>query len=210
VQATSILGVGLAVAALVGGCNGEGEGGATTAPTTTPTTTSSVPAITPAPTTTVDPLAAEEAAVREAAEQARLARSNALIHFDDPAALAALQQYYVADGPALEEVNESIEVLRTEGWRARAHPTIPEGLVVEAITFTDGPPPTRAEVVVCIVDPGIIYEPGGGPDGSDAIVNDQVVAARTTYEMVKVDGTWKLRSLIGGEEFEGLTECPVV
>jgi ABC-type transport system substrate-binding protein len=199
---TSIVGAGLAVALLVGGCSGEGEGPTTTTSPSTTTTTTTVE-----PTTTLDPVAAEEAAVSEAAEQARLARSDALINFDDPAVLAALEQYYVV-GPALDEVNESIEVLRTEGWRAREHPTIPEGLTVEEITFIDGPPPTRAEVVVCILDSGVIYEPAAAPDGGDVIVNDQVVAARTTYEMIKVEGGWKLRSLVGGEEFEGVTECP--
>ena len=63
VPITSMLGVGLVVALSVGGCDGSGEGS-----TTVPTTTTTV-----APTTTLDPIAAEEAAVSEAAVQARLA-----------------------------------------------------------------------------------------------------------------------------------------
>jgi hypothetical protein len=193
---TSVLSVGMFVALSIGGCDGSGEGS-----TTVPTTTT-------APTTTLDPIAAEEAAVSEAAVQARLLRSQALIHLDDPTALDALDQYYVADGPARAEIDDSLDVLRTEGWRARANPNIPEAVTVEHITFMDGAPPTRAELIVCIVDSGVIYEPGGAPDGGDSIVNDQVVAARTTYMMVKDSGSWKLHSLIGGEEFEGVIECP--
>jgi hypothetical protein len=201
--AHSIVGTGLVVALFVGGCNGDGEATVSTTATTTvaPTTTA-------APTTTLDPLAAEEAAVSEAAVQARLARTQAFIDLDDADSIAALDRYYDAGGPARSEVDQSLQDLRDEGWRVRSHPTIPEATTVEMVTFTDGPPPTRAEVIVCIVDSAIIVEPGGGPDGGEAIVNDQVAAARTTYEMVKVDGLWKLRSLIGGQEFEGVAECP--
>src|SRR5262245_25312142 len=166
---TSVLGVGLVVALSVGGCNGSGEGSTTTTTTTTV-----------APTTTLDPVAAEEAAVSEAAEQARLARTQAFIHLDDPAAIAALDQYYAGDGTARAEVDQSLEDLRTEGWHVRPHPTIPEALTVEQITFTDGPPPTRADLVVCVVDSAIIFEPGAGPDGGDVIVNDVVGAFRST------------------------------
>ena len=75
--ATSIVGVGLAVAVLVGGCNGDGEGSTTEPTTTTVAPTTVAPTTTASPTTTIDPLAAEEAAVSEAAEQARLARLSA-------------------------------------------------------------------------------------------------------------------------------------
>ena len=61
-------------------------------------------------------LAAEEAAVSEAAEQARLARLNALINLDDPAAIAALDQYYVAGQPGSDRRLTSR--LRTSETRA--------------------------------------------------------------------------------------------
>jgi hypothetical protein len=206
VQATSIIGVGLAVAALVGGCNGEGEG-ATTAPTTS-TTTSSVPVTTPAPTTTVDPLAAEEAAVVEAAEQARLARLNALVNPDDPAALASLDLYYVPESPARGEVNTSLADLAREGWAVRPHPSVPDSVTVEEIAFETAASPARATLVVCIIDSGIVYEPGAAPDGGEVIVNDVVYAARSTYEMAKVDGHWKLFDISLVNEWQGITECP--
>src|SRR6188474_514649 len=97
---TSVLSVGLVVALSVGGCNGSGEGSTTT-------TTSTV-----APTTTLDPIAAEEAAVSEAAVQARLARFNALVNLDDPTTVENLNTYYVADGTALAEVLLGIQDLR--------------------------------------------------------------------------------------------------
>ena len=86
--AHSILGAGVVVALFVGGCNGDGEGPASTTTTTV------------APTTTLDPLVAEEAAVSDAAKQARLARLNAFMNLDDAAAIAALDRYYVAGSPA--------------------------------------------------------------------------------------------------------------
>jgi hypothetical protein len=197
VAATSIVGVGLAVAVFVGGCSGEGEG-----PTTTTTTTV-------APTTTVDPLAAEEAAVSEAAEQARLSLINALVNIDDPTASAALDRWYVADSPAYQTAMQSLQDLRDEGWRVRVHPNIPESLVVEEVMLTGGPPPTGAEVLVCVVSSGILYEPGGAPDGGDAIINDAVASYRLRYLMAKVDGLWQLSSVLEIDRWEGVTTCPV-
>jgi hypothetical protein len=191
--AHSILGAGVVVALFVGGCNGDGEG-------TVNTTTTTV-----APTTTVDPLAAEEAAASEAAEQARLARLNVLVSPDDPAAIAALDQFYVAGSPARAEVDSSLIDLETEGWEVRPHSTVPETLTVEEISFGG---PGAATLVVCIIDSGVIYEPGAAPDGGDVIVNDTVYAARSQYEMVMVDGAWKLADISLVEEWQGIAECP--
>jgi hypothetical protein len=193
--AQAIVGAGLVVALFVGGCNGQGEGNVTTTTTTT----------TPAPTTTLDPLAVEEVAVTEAARQARLARLNVLVNPGDAAAVAALDQYYVAGSPARAEVDGSLMDLETEGWAVRPNPDVPEALTVEEITF-DGH--TNAALVVCIIDSGIVYEPGAGPDGGDAIVNDIIYAYRSEYLMSKVDGSWKLVDVIGVEEWQGVTECP--
>jgi hypothetical protein len=201
VAATSIVGMGLAVAVFVGGCNGEGEGPTTTTVPSTSTTTA-------APTTTIDPLAAEEAAVSEAAVQARLARLNALVNPNNPAALAVLDQYYVPDSPARAEVDKSLGDLAREGWAVRPHPSVPDSVTVEEITFEPATPPTQATLVVCIIDSGIVYEPNAAPDGSDAIVNDIVYAARSTYRMSKVEGGWKLADISLLTEWQGMAECP--
>jgi hypothetical protein len=87
------VGVGVAFTFAVGSCSGDGEGATTTTAATTTTSTA-------APTTTLDPLAAEEAAVSHAAEQARFSRTRAFINLDDPVAIAELDLYYVPDGPA--------------------------------------------------------------------------------------------------------------
>ena len=90
--ATSILGFGLTVALAIGGCTGDGEGTTTDVASTTTTVS---------PTTTVDPLAAEEAAVSEAAEQARLTPQHA--HYQTSTIQqrsAALDQFYVAGSEA--------------------------------------------------------------------------------------------------------------
>ena len=62
---------------------------------------------------------------------------------------------------------------------------------------------------MCAVDPGILYEPGGAPDGGDAIVNDTVYAHRLAYLMQKVDGSWKLASVAElGSAGKGWSQCP--
>jgi hypothetical protein len=79
---------------------------------------------------------------------------------------------------------------------------------VERISFTNGPPPTEAELVVCVVSAGVLYEPGAAPDSSDVIINDSVVTYRLLYLMSKQDGSWKLRSVSQLDSWEGVTECP--
>src|SRR5262245_59522570 len=130
---TSVLGAGLVVALSVGRCNGSGEG-PTTPPTTTTTTTL-------APTTTLDPVAAEEAV------HARLARLNLLIDPADPDALAAVEAHYVAASPARIEIDRSLDDLAREGWAVRPHPSVPEAVTVEGITFDDADRPTQATLV---------------------------------------------------------------
>jgi hypothetical protein len=194
--AHSILGAGVVVALLVGGCNGDGEGPAATTTTTTL-----------APTTTVDPLAAEEAAVSEAARQARLTLINALVNLDDPEAVAALDRWYLPGSPARETADQSLQDLRDEGWRVRPHPDVPESLVVEAISLT-GDPPQEAELTVCVVSSAVLYEPGGGPDGGDSIINDAVAAYRLRYLMTKNEGLWQLNSVVEIDRWEGVVACP--
>jgi hypothetical protein len=195
--AQAIVGAGLVVALFVGGCNGQGEGNVTTTTTTT----------TPAPTTTLDPLAVEEVAVTEAARQARLSLIDALVNLDDPAAVAALDLWYLPGSPARETADQSLQDLRDEGWRVRPHPQVPESLVVEDISFT-GDPPQQAELIVCVVSSAVLYEPGGGPDGGDAVINDAVAAYRLRYLMTNTAGRWQLNSVIEIERWEGVAECP--
>jgi hypothetical protein len=192
--ATSVLSVGLAIALAVAGCSGADEGSTTT-------TTS-------APTTTLDPIAAEEAAVSEAARQARLSLVGALVNVDDPEAVAALDEWYVDNSPARQTADESLDDLRSENWRARFNPTIPDSLLVERTTFLGGRPFTEAELTVCVVSAGILYEPNAAPDGSDVVIDDAVVTYRLLYLMSKQDNTWKLRSVTELEKWEGVTVCP--
>ena len=104
---------------------------------------------------------------------------------------------------------ENIETLRSNGWRTRENPAVPSILTVEGdVELLDGPPATRAEVTVCEIGAGIVYEPAGAPDGSDAIVNDEIVARRARTTLVLEDGTWKV---FGGEslgEWNGAATCP--
>ena len=86
------------------------------------------------------------------------------MNLDDPAATAALDQWYVAGSPARETVDQSLQDLRDEGWRVRPHPAVPDSVVVEEVDVRDSTASTAAaDVVVCVVDAGIVYEPNAGP-----------------------------------------------
>ena len=130
--AHSILGAGVVVALFVGGCNGDGEA---TVTTTTTTTT-----VAPATTTTLDPLAAEEAAVSEAAEAGaageiervreprrpgRHCRARPVLRRRKPGAGRGRR---VAHRPPRPKVGV-----------VRPHPTVPESLTVEGVTFRRRP-----------------------------------------------------------------------
>lgn len=179
--------------------------GETTCPAPPPTTTAPP---TTTPPTTIDPVAAEEALVTEAAVGARRSRLDSLINLDDPTAFAALETYYVLEGPAYAEILRSLSDLRNEGWRVRANEEVADSLTVEEVSFEAGSSRIRAELVVCIVDTGIVYEPASAPDGSDTIVDDSVGAFRTRYIMALDSETWKLVDYFGISEWEGETSCP--
>ena len=98
--------------------------------------------------------------------------------------------------------------MRREGWRLRPNPAIANSLTIEEIRLLDGPPSTRADVQACIVDPAILYEPGGAPGGGDAVVNDEVIVGRVVEHLILVDGTWRLDDVEVFEEWRGVTSCP--
>jgi hypothetical protein len=160
-------------------------------------------------TTTVDERAATKAAVAAAAVQSREDYLYAVQNYDAPDALTVLARTTAADSPAFQRGVDNIENLRSNGWRVKPNPDVPSALTVESdVTLLDGPPATRAELTVCEIGAGIVYEPGTGPDGADTIVNDEINARRSRVTMVLEDGAWKIQS---GQElgnWNGQASCP--
>jgi hypothetical protein len=177
----------------------------------TPSTssTSTVAPTTAAPTTTIDEVALTKQAVAEAAVLSRENYLYAVRNYFRPTALRRLARTTVRDSPSWDLTLQNIETLRSNGWRSRENPDVPSTLTVEGdVDLLDGPPATRAELTVCVIDSGVVYEPGGAPDGSDTIVNDEITANRNRITMVLEDGSWKLFDGTGLQSWNGSTTCP--
>jgi hypothetical protein len=146
--------------------------------------------------------------VAAAAVETRQGYEYALQNYDAADALDVLGRTWAANSPAWNLTLKNIETLRTNGWRSRANPTIPSVTTVESdVEFLDGPPATRAQLTVCTIDSDIVFKPGGAPDGSDVVVNDEVTARRNRITMVLEGGAWKVSDGIGLQSWPGST-CP--
>jgi hypothetical protein len=213
----------IAATAMLAACSDDGDASdRTTAPsnrppalatepsatTTSTSSTTSTTTTTLAPTTTVDQIAITKQAVADAAVASREAYLYAVYNLDAPDALQRLEATAAAGSDSLALALDNIETLRTNGWRARPHPDIPDSLTVESeVDLLDGPPATTAEVTVCVIGAGIVYEPAAAPDGSDTIVNDEITARRSRMTLVLENGSWKLSKGVGLGEWSG-TSCP--
>jgi hypothetical protein len=176
-------------------------------PATTSNSTSSTSTV--APTTTVDEVALTRRAVAQAAVQSRHNYLYAVRNYDRPNALRRLARTTVRDSPSWDLTLQNMETLRSNGWRSRENPDVPSTLTVEGDPeLLDGPPATRAELTVCVIDSGVVYEPGGAPDGSDTIVNDEIIASRSRITMMLDDGAWKLFEGTELGTWNGRTTCP--
>ena len=170
------------------------------APTTTTTiasttaisaTTQPVPATTEAPTTTVAPVASTGREVGDALIEAREAYLYAVYNLDAPDAAQRLAATHAAGSPSLELAQDNVQTLVDNGWLARPNPEIPDTVTIESdVTMLDE---TTAELVVCIVGAGEVYDPGAADDGSDLVINGEIEAALDRVTMVLEDGRWKLR-----------------
>jgi hypothetical protein len=178
---------------------------ATVATTTVASTTTSTAPTTQAPTTTIDPavaLAAEvEADFREAD---RLGREASMDPFDAEKEAAALERRL---GVIAENLAARLAEWRDLNYALRENPDVPASITVEtpATLVLEGG--DVAEMQICEVDSWVIVEVGAGPNGSEAIVNDDVVASRATVFLRSVDGIWRYEGGNVIEEWEGETAC---
>lgn len=161
----------------------------------------------PETTTTVDPVAAEEAAVRQAAIEALRAELEALIAVGSPESMDLARQYVLPDSEEWISLEASIQTLRDEGWSVRRNSEIPESVTPEVVVFGD--PPSKAVVTVCHVDSAVVFLPPADTTGEEVLINDLVVSSRADLAMQKdSDGLWKLTFITVRQEWDGGGGCP--
>jgi hypothetical protein len=216
----------LAATGVVTACSGSGASSPTT-PTTSPTSSLSTATTEPsttttestaartthgpttvAPTTTIDRVAATKAAVAAAVVQSRQDYLYAVKNYDAPDALKVLARTTARNSPSWTLTVSNMEKLRSNGWLVRPDPVVKSVTKVEGqVELLDGPPSTRAQVVVCTISSGIVYKPAAGPGGADVIVNDDVVARRNRISMVLEGGAWKVFKGVELGSWGGATSC---
>jgi hypothetical protein len=214
----SALGVVAALASLLLAACSSGDGDAVettsvvptappdTAPPSTPPAPTDAPTTTAAPPTTIDPAAQLAAAVEADLLEAFDALYASIQDPNNDATVAAALDWHLASNR--EFIADQLETFRTNSWVARPNPVVQAGVYVEVPAVLIEPSDDVAELQVCEVDSWIVVEPGAGPDGADALVNDELTTYRSTYFVRYVDGRWRIEgsSLIG--TWLGLVPCP--
>ena len=213
--AVGVLGV---AALLAAGCSSDSAAPATTnvepttvdttspPPTTDPPTTD--PSTTLAPTTTLDPAAALAAQVEaDFLEADRLGREALMDPFDTAKEATALERRL---GVIADNFRNRLFDYRSGNLAIRPNQGAPASITVEvpAVLVREGA--DVAQLQICEVDSWVVVEVGAGPNGTDAIVNPDVVSYRSDVFMRNVDGIWRFE---GGNEvgrWEGAGGCPAV
>jgi hypothetical protein len=111
-------------------------------------------------------------------------------------------------GVIADNLSATLADYRAKNYAIRPNEDVPASVTVEGDPVFLGPNNEVAEVQICEVNSWILVEVGAGPNGTDAVVNPDVVAARSTVFMRNVDGAWLFE---GGNEvgrWEGAAECP--
>jgi hypothetical protein len=214
----SAVGVFGALGLLAAGCSSDEAAPATTvAEATVVETTSTPPATTPpstdvattvAPTTTLDPAALLAAEVEaDFLEADRLGREASMDPFDAEKEAAALDRRL---GVIRDNFAAKLADYRMNNYAIRASDVSPPSVTVElpATLVVEGG--DVAEMQICEVDSWVLVEVGAGPNGTDAIVNAEVVASRADVFMRDVGGVWKFEGGAVVAEWEGLASCPSV
>lgn len=183
----------------------------TTTVVTTPGQTTTTVAPSPAAGVLVlpdEPLGPEAMEVINALYEARELFILAQMDPDGPGLDDLLDGRYARSSPARSTVEEYRTQLRRDGLRVYPSESVPWALIVEPGTVFYEDPFPRALVFACYIDSAVLYEPGGAPDGSDVIVNDEVYATRASFTMVPEDGGWQLWSVVAeSESMAGRESC---
>jgi hypothetical protein len=148
---------------------------------------------------------------------------------DDPAKQAVVDAFYAysdaflaaAANPSDQSLREALRSTVTEPLLSRLERSL-DGLVADGEVVIQNPDvPTRTEIIrdtvffledagtfdACAIDANIVVEPGGNPDGTDRVVDDDIVAAALTYHLDRIDGRWLVSDLERFGLWEGQEEC---
>ena len=177
--------------------------GPSTTTAVTTTTTAAPAETTEAPSTTID-----EAAQLAAAEQAYLDAFDAYIAAardpSNPDLRAEIERFHT--GPNLEFTIDQLDGFVEQNWIARPGEEPSRTIILLPPQFL----PDRTdfvELVACEIDGEVFVEPGAAPDGSDALVSDEVTVGRLLLRMAVVDGQWKSDSGETLAELSSPDEC---
>jgi hypothetical protein len=195
----------LVLAALaVAACSGSNEA-ATTDPTTTsvpattaaePTTSTDAATTTVVETTAAPPTTVDDEARLRAAEQAYIesweAYHAAILDPYDPELRAEVERTFT--GPNLEGFLEGLDGFVESGVVAR--PNLDVQADVSIISEAKDVPGESdlVDLIGCEVNSEWYVEVGSAPDGSDAIVRDEIFVYRVLTRMRLIDGEWKSES----------------
>ena len=118
-----------------------------------------------------------------------------------PASRVNLERYF--SGRALQQLIAFYDALVADGLTARANPAIPSKLEVIALVEQVSDESVIADV--CRIDAGVIVDTL--VDGSEAIVNDEVVRYEFRLPLALVDGLWTIQGGDPSSEQVGVSEC---
>ena len=170
---------------------------ATPAPTPVATTTEPPAPSTEAPTTTIEAptTTVDTEAQLAAAEQAYLDAFDAYIAASrdpsNPELRAEVERLYT--GPNLEFTINQLDGFVRQNWVARPAEDPSMAMILLSPQFL----PDRndiVELVSCEINTERFVEVGAAPDGSDALVTDEVKVVRGLIRLELIDGQWKARS----------------
>jgi hypothetical protein len=175
----------------------------TAAQTTALSTSTDAPAASSSPTTSpeTDDEADEVVAAYLAAWQAFTDATKAPA---DPALRAQVEATHTET--AFETATEILDGFVARGWVATENPAAPARVVVEpgSVNIVG----VTAELTVCELDSGVVIEPGGAPDGSDALVNDQIRTIHLRVRLLRAGEMWLLAGGSTIDERMGEDVCP--
>jgi len=162
------------------------------ATTTEPPASSTEPPApsTEAPTTTID-TEAQFAAAEQAYLDAFYAYIAATRDPANPDLRAEIDRLYT--GPSLESAISQLDGFVRQNWVARPAEEPSVATVLVSPQFL----PDRTdivELVACAINTERIVEVGAAPDGSDALVDDEVTVVRGLIRLELIDGQWKAQS----------------
>ena len=196
--------------AACGDSGSDSDATTTVDPTTTTATETTVVTTTAAPveSTEAPPTTVGEVEQLAAAEQAYLDAFDAYIAAardpSNPDLRADIERFYT--GPNLEFTIDQLDAFVEQNWVAQPGEEPSRTIILLSPQFL----PDRKdfiELVACEVDGEVFVEVGGAPDGSDALVTDEVTVGRLLLRMAFVEGEWKSDSGETLAELSSPDEC---